>query len=359
MIYTFKKPSIEALPANFYICVDVFSRILGAGEKTPDLNHIKPGDLALNMTYLALNLSHYVNGVAKKHREVSSLMFAGYRIDAITNGVHAATWASKPFQDLFDRHIPGWRQDYFSLRSSLSIPREETWQAHMEAKRQLIRYVNRQTNAGLDFDVLTLGFARRAAPYKRGDLIFTDTERLKSISRNAGAIQIIYAGKAHPNDKGGKDIIQKIVRTRDALQNDIKIVYLENYDFALGRLITSGVDVWLNTPKPPLEASGTSGMKAALNGVPSLSILDGWWIEGCVENLTGWAIGSLRKRGKKDTSEQDAAAMYDQLENTIIPMFYNDREQYIRIMLFALALNGSFFNTQRMLQEYLLKAYMQ
>ncbi len=339
------------------LCVDVFSRILSSGQKLPDLYNITPGDLTLNMTYLALNLSHYVNGVAKKHGEVSSLMFAGYHIDAITNGVHAATWTSRPFQDLFDQYIPGWRQDNFSLRSSLNIPREELWQAHMAAKRRLLQYVNRATNEGMDPDMLTLGFARRAAPYKRGDLIFTDTERLKSICRDVGPIQIIYAGKAHPNDQGGKEIIQHIFRIKESLRDSIKIVYLENYDFSLGRLITSGVDVWLNTPQPPLEASGTSGMKAVLNGVPSLSILDGWWIEGHIEGVTGWSIGERGQDPAKDDRTEDAMSLYAKLEDVIIPMYYNNRSRFIDVMRHVIALNGSFFNTHRMLQQYVLNAY--
>lgn len=312
----------------------------------------------LNMTYLALNLSHYVNGVAKRHGEISRHMFAGYTIDAITNGVHAPTWVAKHFQDLFDRHIPGWRQDNFSLRYALSIPKQELWASHKKAKMKLIEYVNRETNTGMDQDFLTLGFARRATPYKRADLIFTDIERLKSISSNAGAIQIVYAGKAHPKDTGGKEMIKKIFQMKNLLRPYIKIAYLENYDIELAGMITSGVDVWVNTPQPPLEASGTSGMKAALNGIPSLSILDGWWIEGCIENITGWSIGEDSRKTITDTDQSlDASSLYEKLEKVIIPLFYNERDQFIDVMRHSIALNGSFFNTQRMLLQYVLRAY--
>ncbi|MGB7291166.1 MAG: alpha-glucan family phosphorylase [Thermodesulfobacteriota bacterium] len=312
----------------------------------------------LNMTYLALNLSHYINGVAKKHGEISRHMFAGYTIDAITNGVHAPTWVAKHFKDLFDRHIPGWRQDNFSLRYALSIPKQELWEAHKRAKMELIEYVNRETNTGMDLDFLTLGFARRATPYKRADLIFTDTERLKSISSNAGPIQIVYAGKAHPKDTGGKEMIKKIFQMKNLLRPYIKIAYLENYDIELAGMITSGVDVWVNTPQPPLEASGTSGMKAALNGIPSFSILDGWWIEGCIENITGWSIGEDSRKTIADTDQSlDASALYEKLEKIIIPLFYNERDQFIDVMRHSIALNGSFFNTQRMLLQYVLRAY--
>lgn len=317
-------------------------------------------DNVLNMTYLALNLSHYVNGVAKKHGEVSQHMFARYIIDSITNGVHASTWVCRPFGQLFDEHIPGWRGDNYSLRYALSIPQQDVWSAHQAVKRELIDYVNRETNVAMDIDHLTLGFARRAATYKRADLLFNNLDRLRAIARDAGPIQIVYAGKAHPADQAGKELIQRIFRARDNLRGSVQVAYLPNYDIALGKLITAGVDVWLNTPQPPMEASGTSGMKAALNGVPSLSILDGWWIEGCIEGITGWAIGQNgRQADQADHSVDDAASLYEKLEKTIVPLFYNNREHWIGIMRHCIALNGSFFNTQRMIQQYVVKAYFE
>ena len=258
----------------------LLERVLGPRTAFHTMPEVFCCEGALNMTYLALNLSHYINGVAKKHGEVSRHMFAHYAIDAITNGVHAATWTSQPFQALFDRHIPGWREDNFSLRYALSIPDHDVWDAHLTAKRQMIQDVNRATNAGMDVDVLTLGCARRATAYKRMDLLFQDIERLQQLAAHAGGLQVIYAGKAHPQDQPGKEMIKHIYAVQDTLKDNVKIAYLANYDMALGALLTAGVDVWLNTPQPPLEASGTSGMKAALNGVPSLSVLDGWWLEG-------------------------------------------------------------------------------
>jgi starch phosphorylase len=310
------------------------------------------------MTHLALTLSHYINGVAKKHGEVSSHMYAPYRIDSITNGVHVPTWTSKPFQQLFDKFIPGWRQDNFSLRYALSIPAQEIWEAHLEAKREMIHCINRDTNEGMDVETLTLGFARRAASYKRADLLLSDVDRLKEIHSKAGAFQIIYAGKAHPKDEDGKELIRRIFQAIEALKGDVKIVYLQNYDMEIAKLITAGVDIWVNTPLPPMEASGTSGMKAALNGVPSFSVLDGWWIEGCIEGKTGWSIGpDARDTEAQRDNEQDAAALYDKLEHTIIPLFYGQPEQFRDMMAHCIALNGSFFNTQRMVQQYVLKAY--
>ncbi len=340
------------------LCADFAGHVLQRREGvTADEDLFRGGD-TLNMTYLALNLSHYVNGVAKKHAEVSRHMFAEYQIDAITNGVHAATWASPPLQALFDRHIPGWREDNFNLRYALSIPPMEVWEAHAHARRQLVQYVNRETNAGMDVDVFTIGFARRAATYKRADLLFHDAERLRAMAAKVSPLQIVYAGKAHPQDADGKELIKRICHARDALKRDIKIVYLENYDMELGRLLTAGADLWLNTPQPPMEASGTSGMKAALNGVPSLSVLDGWWIEGWIEGVTGWAIDS-EAAGAGDRTPRDAASLYDKLETVVMPMFYGERTRFLDVMRHAIALNGSFFNTQRMVQQYVLKAYFE
>jgi len=339
--------------------LDLVTRVLGRRELFVDKHDVFCCEGVLNMTYLALNLSHYVNGVAKKHGQESSLMFAGYVIDSITNGVHAATWVADSFQELYDRYIPRWRQDNFDLRYALSIPKPEVWQAHMHAKRRLIQYVNRETNVGMDMDVLTLGFARRATTYKRADLLFADPERLKGIAAKAGGVQVIYGGKAHPRDHGGKELIKRIFQAKEVLKRDIKIAYLENYDMDLAKRMIAGVDVWLNTPQPPLEASGTSGMKAALNGVPSFSVLDGWWIEGRIEGVTGWAIGE-DGRGADLGGERSkvVSSLYDKLEHIISPLFYRERDRFLDVMLHAIALNGSFFNTHRMISQYVLKAYL-
>ena len=312
-------------------------------------------DGQLNLTYLALNLSRYVNGVAMSHGEVSKRMFAGYAIDAITNGVHPPTWVAEPFRELYDRYIPGWRLDNFSLRYALSIPGEAIRAAHRRAKRHLIERVNHETNVGFDLDVVTLGFARRATSYKRADLLLQDPERLLAIAAQVGPLQVVYAGKAHQQDAEGKKLIEGIFQIQESLKDRVKIAYLENYEMDLARNITSGVDVWLNTPEPPLEASGTSGMKAALNGVPSLSVMDGWWVEGHIEGLTGWSIGE--PGDARNSSREDAGPLYEKLEGSVVPTFYRQPDRFVDIMRHAIALNGSFFHTQRMLQEYLCKAY--
>ncbi len=312
----------------------------------------------LNMTFLALLLSGYVNGVAKVHGETSRAMFSDLRIEAITNGVHAATWVSPPFQQLFDIHIHGWREDNFSLRAALGLPQEEIWQAHLAAKRRLFQAVRVKSGLTFDPEVFTVGFARRATGYKRADLILSDLDRLKDIAAKAGAFQIIFAGKAHPNDTSGKEIIRKIFRAKKALRKDVRVVYLDDYNIELGGKMTAGVDLWLNTPEFPLEASGTSGMKAALNGVPSLSVLDGWWVEGHIEGVTGWCVGEDHREEKSGPGpKSEADSLYHKLEDIIIPLYYGQRERYISVMQHAIALNGSFFHTQRMLQQYVTHAY--
>lgn len=318
-------------------------------------------DNVLNMTYLALDNSAYVNGVAKRHGEVSRQMFTQYKIDSITNGVHAGFWTAPPMAALFDRHISAWREDNASLRYALGIPRSEVWAAHEQAKEVLIRAVNERTGAGLFANAFTLGFARRATPYKRADLLFHDIARLTALNRAAGPLQIVYAGKAHPRDEGGKELIRRIVGHIGTLRGEVRIAYLEDYDMALARTMVAGVDLWLNTPQPPLEASGTSGMKAALNGVPQLSMLDGWWIEGCIEGKTGWAIGSHNGTNHHgavtDERAADAESLYNKLETVILPKYYRAQDDYIDVMRNAIALNGSFFNTERMVDQYVRKAY--
>jgi starch phosphorylase len=341
--------------------VDLVKRVLQAEREFPDLQEAARAGASLNMTYLALSLSTYVNGVAKLHGETSRKMFPQVPIEAITNGVHAGTWASPAFQELFDRCIPSWREDNYSLRSALGLPPEEVWASHLIAKHELFETVRKKTGLSLDPEAFTIGFARRATGYKRADLILSDLDRLRQIAKSAGKFQIVYAGKAHPHDGGGKDIIRRIFQAKKALRKTVPMVFLDEYNMEVGGQITSGVDLWLNTPQYPLEASGTSGMKAALNGVPSLSILDGWWVEGHIEGITGWSIGEPRLPGSAtvDTDNaSEAQSLYYKLENIILPMFYKERARFLSVMQHAIAINGSFFNTQRMVQQYITDAYL-
>lgn len=316
-------------------------------------------DNELNLTHLALESSYYINGVAKKHRETSRKMFEGYRIDSITNGIHLYTWASDSVRKLFDKHIPDWRGDNASLRYAASISDNDILESHLSSKRSLIEYVNKITNAGMDQSVMTLGFARRVTPYKRTTFIFSDINRLKQIVAHAGPLQIVFSGKAHPHDSDGKALIRELFAIKKELKDAVRIAFLPDYDMDIARLLVSGSDLWLNTPKPPMEASGTSGMKAAINGVPSLSILDGWWIEGCIEGVTGWAIANPEQQSPErlNKSNGEAEILYSKLENIIVPMFYHNHGHYIQVMRNAMAINGSFFNTERMINQYVAKAY--
>ena len=313
---------------------------------------------SLNMTLVALHLSNYVNGVTKRHSEVSRALFPNLAIGSITNGVHSATWTAPAFRALYDRYTPDWREDSFFLRYALGIPLDAIRQAHDEAKLLLITEINRSANSTFDQHTFTIGFARRATSYKRPDLLFYDPDRLRQIAAQHGPLQVIFAGKAHPKDEEGKELIQKIFRWAKELAPEVKVAYLPNYNMELGLLLTSGTDLWLNTPQPPYEASGTSGMKAAHNGVPSLSVLDGWWLEVPVEGVTGWAIGS-RDSGTvfERRDDKDAEELYCKLKETILPLYYGDPLRWAELMRFTVALNASFFNTQRMIQEYVTHAY--
>jgi len=299
----------------------------------------------MNMTYIALRFARFVNGVAMQHGKVSQVMFPDHTISAITNGVHAATWVSKPMQALLDREVPAWRRDNAYFRSVYGIAPEEIASCHRETKRRLFAVVAERSGEegkaapSFDPEILTLGFARRVATYKRASLLFTDPERLVQIAETIGGLQILFAGKAHPADLAGKELIRGVFEQAAHLNSaSLKIVYLENYDWELGGLLTQGVDVWVNTPRRPYEASGTSGMKAALNGVPSLSVLDGWWIEGCAEGVTGWAIED------GETEAAEAASLYEKLEHSIAPLFAQTAA-WAKMQQHCVAINGSFINT--------------
>jgi starch phosphorylase len=328
------------------------ARILG-GDRTARLEKLGCyRDGMLNLTLLALKFSRYANGVAMQHAKVSQAMFPEFPIDSITNGVHAPTWVSEPVQRMLDTNLPNWRRDNLYLRNAIDLKERDILAAHARSKEGLLAEVGTRTGMVLDPKVLTLGFARRVATYKRATLLFTDRDRLIEIANQAGGLQIVYAGKAHPQDEPGKALIQKVIEDAQKVSGSLlKVVYLENYAWDLGALLTAGVDVWVNTPKRPYEASGTSGMKAALNGVPSLSILDGWWIEGCIEGVTGWAI----EDGAND--EEEALALYRKLETAVVPLYLQAPENWARLMRTTLAFNGSYFNTNRMVKQYSRNAY--
>lgn len=310
-------------------------------------------DGLLDTTHAALTLSRFANAVSQRHAEVSRKMFPEFRIEGITNGVHGPTWVAPPIAALLDRYTPAWRTDHLALRDARRIPGAALWEAHQHAKRAMITRINRDVNAGLSLDAFTIGIARRATPYKRLDLILSDVNRLKQIAERQGPIQIIFSGKSHPRDGGGKELIERIHHTAREFSGPISVIFVPRYDMELAGLMVAGCDLWLNCPQRPLEASGTSGMKAAFNGVPSLSVLDGWWLEGWEEGVTGWSIGGDQPPGNNYEQEwaADARAMYEALEQRVLPAFGN-RNAWQEIMAQCLARNASQFNTLRMVREY-------
>ncbi len=337
---------------------ELVDEVLGDFVPRPVLKELG-GEDRLNMTKLALNLSRYVNGVAKKHGEVSQNLFPGYEIHAITNGIHSFTWTCRFMATLFDKWLPGWANEPELFVRATSIPDEEVRAAHLKAKRDLIQYVKKRSGVELKDDVLTLGFARRMTAYKRADLLLSDPERLLALGE--GKLQIVYAGKAHPRDEAGKDLIYRVHEISRLLGTRIPLVFLENYNMDQALKIVSGVDVWVNTPLRPREASGTSGMKAAHNGVPNFSILDGWWIEGHMEGVTGWSIGPppVESDISESLDSTDAESLYTKLENELIPLYYERPEEWLKVMKGAIALNAYYFNTHRMMRRYVTEAYLQ
>lgn len=301
----------------------------------------------VHMTELGLYFSRTANGVSELHGEVARDQFPTFKIGHVTNGVFHRFWVGKIFREVFDRHLPGWREDPTRLLEVDSVPDEELLFARRGQKKFLLDYANSQTQRALASKTLTVGFARRAAEYKRARLIFHDKERLIKLAKG-NKIQFVFAGKAHPRDDHGKEILKEIVLQAKELLGDVKIIFLENYNMWLGNLITAGVDVWLNTPLRPNEASGTSGMKATLNGVPNLSILDGWWAEACEDGVNGWAIGNAD--APDDAS--DADHLYRLLEEQVIPTFYNDQKKWLE-MIRASIKTGVQFTGTRMVEDYL------
>jgi starch phosphorylase len=354
-VFTTHTPVAAAFDKFSY---DLVSEVL---EKEVPLDILKEygGPDRLNMTLLALNLSKYTNGVTEEHMEYSRKLFPGYHIQEIINGVHSYYWTCQHFRRLFDKYIRGWANEPELLVRVNVVPNEELWDAHVKAKQDLLDFIHEKSGTAMDADTLTLGFARRATEYKRATMIFSDLEKLKEVKRE-GKIQLVFAGKAHPRDEMGKRLIRDIYEYMDRLKSEIEIVYLENYSMEMAGKLTSGVDVWLNTPLPPYEASGTSGMKAAHNGVINFSVLDGWWIEGCVEGLTGWAIGPSPNLtiSEEERRKRELGDLYNKLEYLILPKFYEARDSWIDMMKNSIGKVAYYFNTHRMMRKYASDAYL-
>lgn len=315
------------------------------------------GDGTLNMTVLGMRCAGFVNGVSLRHRDVTRSMFPAQHVDAVTNGVHSTTWAAPATAELFDRHLPGWRRDSVQLRYASDLPLDELRAARERNKKAMCTQVRRLAGVTFRPDVLTLGIARRFATYKRNDLVLSDLGRLSAIAESA-PLQLVFAGKAHPGDGEAKEMIRHVTSVMGARPRGVTVAFVENYGMELGRILCSGSDLWLNTPVPPNEASGTSGMKAALNGVPSLSTLDGWWLEGWIDGVTGWAVGGPGgDAGDTPDAGDDADRLYRMLESVVAPLYYKDRDALVAVGRHAIALNASFFSAHRMVDEYDRRAY--
>jgi starch phosphorylase len=329
---------------------DLVSELLGGYIDMEQLKLLAGRD-RMNMTHLALQLSGYVNGVATRHAETTTRMFPGYRIRAVTNGIHVGTWAHRDFAAMYNQHFSAWAYEPEVMVRADQLPDTEVWDAHARAKQDLIDLVRAQSGCSFDPGLPTIGFARRMTAYKRPELLFSDLTKLAAIN-DKHPFQVVLAGKAHPNDAAGKQHIEAIHRHVEMLKGRIPVCYLAGYDMTLAKTLVSGVDIWLNTPVPPMEASGTSGMKAALNGVLNLSVLDGWWLEAWIEGVTGWAIG------EDGAAQSSAEHLYEKLQNTVLPLYYTDRARWIWMMKQAISKIACYFNTQRMMRRYAAEAYL-
>ena len=321
------------------------------GEYLPGNIRDLAGQDLLNTTILALNLSRAANGVSELHGKVSREMFPGFNIGHVTNGVHHLSWTGPEFQALFDRHLPSWRVQPQALAEARKIPDDDLREAKVAAKRRLISYINAICGVGFSEEFLTICFARRATAYKRATLIFTDIEYLLNLSFDR--VQFVFAGKAHPRDESGKDLIRRIIELGKQHEDRLRLVFLPNYNIWLGGLMTRGTDVWLNTPRRPREACGTSGMKVTFNGGVNMSVLDGWWREGCRDRVNGWAVGD-----DEDQNDEDAAAdLYRDLDD-MVSTYYANPKRWSHVMKSSIADLAPVFNTHRMVLDYLRSYYL-
>ena len=318
------------------------------GELLPnDAQDLVDDEQSCSMSHLAVALAGQVNAVSNLNAYVASGMFDGTHIHPITNGVHHETWTSPSMSHLYDEYLKGWRSDPTTLAHAGRIPDTALMNARRDARSVLRDLVRVSTGVEFHEDRLTIGFARRFATYKRANLVFSDLDRLREIG--AGNIQFVFAGKAHPRDEGGKQLIRDIFEGAAQLVDEIPVAFLEDYSMDTGLAMTSGVDIWLNNPIRPMEASGTSGMKAAMNGVPNCSILDGWWPEACEHGVNGWGIGE----GEDERDDvRDATAVYDTLEQEVLAAWNDGPEHWNNLMRASIATSARFTGA-RMISEYL------
>ncbi|MDA8273119.1 MAG: alpha-glucan family phosphorylase [Deltaproteobacteria bacterium] len=317
----------------------------------------------LNLSWLAIKNAKNVAAVSRKHKFVSEQIFEGYRLKYVTNGIHHIKWASPHHKMLYAKYIKGWEEDPNLLRDVACIPDNEFAQAHIISKEALVEMVNSESDVSFIPEDFTIAMAKRITHYKRNNLILSNPNKLIEIAEKKGNIQIIFAGKAHPADSDGLAMIKSIHNASQYIASKtkkIKIAFLENYNIHKAGIILAGVDLWLNNPVRPLEASGTSGMKASLNGVPNFSVLDGWWLEACMEGINGWGIGPKPAWTDLSYSDdvQDSNDIYGKLEFNILDLYYKNFSDYLKIMKMAVSTIAPHFNTHRMVSEYVTDLYL-
>jgi starch phosphorylase len=332
-------------------------------KKYPWVNWASEADNgSINLSRLAAKYSGVTNAVSLKHKFVSEGVVGQNGIAYVTNGAYHRRWIHEEIRKVFDRQLPGWDESPSLLAKAMAIPSEELSRAHSSVKQTLVSMVNERTGVRFSEGTLTICVAKRITAYKRNGMILSDPDLLGRIAMEKGEIQVVIAGKAHPRDNTAKGMIMDILSKARMLNQQggkVKVAFIENYDIDTAKLLVAGVDVWLNNPRRPLEACGTSGMKAGMNGVLNLSVHDGWWLEACVEGVNGWGIG--RKPDLTDLSEsrdgEDERDLYSKLSDKVVPLYYGNPAKWMEMAKESIATAGSLFNSYRMVEDYMTKVY--
>jgi glycogen phosphorylase len=319
-------------------------------------------DGAVNLSRLASKYSGVTNAVSLKHSFVSERVMGHNHITYVTNGVYHRRWVHPEMKKVFNTHIPGWEESPSMLVKAVGIPSEALAQAHSNAKRALVSLVNNRGGPAFEEGPLTICMAKRITGYKRNGMILGDPGRLQRMAEGIGTVQVVVAGRTHPRDNVAKGMLADILRKADDLNRStskVRVAVLENYDIDMAKILVAGSDVWLNNPRRPLEACGTSGIKAAMNGVLNLSTNDGWWLEGGIEGVNGWGIG--KRTEWNDLSEsregEDEGDLYSKLSSVVLPLYYHDQEMWREMQRRSIATVGPLFNSYKMVEDYVSKVY--
>jgi starch phosphorylase len=321
-------------------------------------------DGAVNLSRLASKYSGVTNAVSLKHSFVSERVMGHNHITYVTNGVYHRRWVHPEMKKVFNAYIPGWEESPSMLVRAVRIPSDALAQAHSTAKRDLISLVNSAGGPSFQEGPITICMAKRITGYKRNGMILGDPGRLQRMVEGIGGVQLVFAGKTHPRDNVAKEMLAEILRKAEDLNRSttkVRVAVLENYDIEMAKVLVAGSDVWLNNPRRPLEACGTSGIKAAMNGVLNLSTNDGWWLEGGIEGLNGWGIG--KRTEWDDLSEsregEDEGDLYSKLSSVVLPLYYHDQEMWREMQRRSIATVGPLFNSYKMVEDYVSKVYSQ